>query len=281
MWGLAHGQALTELRTLTGHTDWVYCVKISPDGTKIASCSRDWTVRIWSVQTGEELQTLKGHDDDVLRVAWSPDSRLVASASTVEGEEKYDDDGEGGTLRLWDVVGGTQATQPLTGHCFLGVAWGSSDASLFVSSSWDKTIIVWRLEGESATVMHTLRGHTGEVNSMSLSPDDRFIVSASYDRTVCVWEVATGQRVRVLEGHTGNVTSAAWSHDGKCIVSGSWDKTVCMWEADEQVCVCVWLHMCACSFVCVYVCMHACMYIYIYISFASSTCIRIYVFMYV
>jgi WD40 repeat protein len=156
VWGLAHGQAPTELHTLTGHADWVFCVKISPDGTKIASCSRDETVRIWSVQTGEELQTLRGHEGEVMCVAWSPDSRLVASG----GEDK--------TVRVCDAVGGTQATQPLRGHSgyVWGVAWGSSNASLFVSSGWDKTIIVWHLEGESATVMRTLLGHTGAVGSV-------------------------------------------------------------------------------------------------------------------
>jgi WD40 repeat protein len=238
VWGLAHGQAPTELRTLTGHTSWVQCVKISPDGTKIASCSDDGTVRIWSVQTGEELQTLRGHEGAVMCVAWSPDSRLVASG----GHDK--------TVRVCDVVGGTQATQPLRGHSgsVCGVAWGSSNASLFVSSGRDMTIIVWHLEGESATVMRTLRGHTGLVSSVSLSPDDRFIVSGSWDMTVCVWEVATGQRVRVLEGHTDVVRSVACSRDGKCIVSGSDDFTVRMWEADEQVCACVWLHVRACSF---------------------------------
>jgi WD40 repeat protein len=114
---------------------------------------------------------------------------------------------------------------------------------VLVSSGGDKTIIVWHLEGESATVMRTLRGHTEIVRSVSLSPDDRFIVSGSDDETVCVWEVATGQRVRVLEGHTGVVNSVAFSRDGKCIVSGSFDTTVRMWEADEQVCACVQLHV--------------------------------------
>jgi WD40 repeat protein len=266
VWGLVHGQAPTEQRTLTGHTDWVHCVKISPDGTKIASCSRDRTVRIWSVQTGEELQTLRGHEGWVRCVAWSPDSRLVASG----GDDK--------TVRVWDVVGGTQATQPLRGHSWVvrGVAWGSRNASLLVSSGEDRTIIVWHLEGESATVMRTLRVHTGIVRSVSLSPDDRFIISGSDNMTVCVWEVATGQQVRVLEGHTRAVNSVACSRDGKCIVSGSDDSTVRMWEVDEQVCARVWLHVRACS--CMYMCAYIHIYIYIYLS-RTYICIFIYVYM--
>ena len=41
------------LKVFEGHTDSVYGVVVSPDGTKIISGSGDNTVRIWSVKTGE------------------------------------------------------------------------------------------------------------------------------------------------------------------------------------------------------------------------------------
>jgi WD40 repeat protein len=244
VWGLTHGEAPKEMHKITGCAAREKSVKISPDGTKIASGSSDGTVSIWSVQTGEELQTLMDHYGSVRCVAWSPDNRLVASVG-----------GFGDETLVWDVVGGTQATKLVRGQSkgLYGVAWGSRNSSLLVGSCGDKTINVCHLEGASATVMHTLWGLTGVVNSVSLSPDQRFVVSGSDDRTVCVREVATGKELRVLEGHTGEVNSVAWSRDGECIVSGSDDKTVRMWEADEQVCACVWLHV------------HVPVYMYLYI----------------
>jgi WD40 repeat protein len=245
LWDIAHGKTPKELRTLKGHTGMVWSVRFSPDGTKIVSSSDDKTMRIWSVQTGKVLQTLECPKGWALCVAWSSDSRLVASAGSSGCK----------TVRVWDVVGGTQATQPLRGHSgnVLCVVWGRRDASLLVSSSEDKTIIVWHLEGESATVMHTLRGHTDRVMSVSLSSDDAYIVSGSNDKTVRVWEVATWQQVKVLKGHRGLVTSVAWSRDGECIVSGSEDKTVRVWEVDDQVRVCVCLHLPASSRLCMHV----------------------------
>ncbi len=78
------------------------------------------------MQTGEELQTLEGHESVVNCVAWSPDSRLVASAGG------WRDKG----VRVGDVVGGTQATQLLNTDGVRSVAWGSSNASLLVSSCY-------------------------------------------------------------------------------------------------------------------------------------------------
>ena len=39
-------------KTLTGHMDHIYCVAISPDGSLIASGSRDKSVLVWEAKTG-------------------------------------------------------------------------------------------------------------------------------------------------------------------------------------------------------------------------------------
>lgn len=73
-------------------------------------------------------------------------------------------------------------------------------------------------------------GHSGPVNSVSYSPDGKFIVSGSDDNTVRIWDVATKKPIRTLAGHTSAVTSVDFSSDGVFIVSGSKDNTVRIWE---------------------------------------------------
>jgi len=49
LWNAANGAAL---KTLTGHTDWVYAVAISPDGKLVAGGGIDGEVRVWKTADG-------------------------------------------------------------------------------------------------------------------------------------------------------------------------------------------------------------------------------------
>jgi WD40 repeat protein len=81
-------------------------------------------------------------------------------------------------------------------------------------------------------LVRTLKGHTGPVEDVFMSPDGRWAVSASYDRTLKVWDLETGREVRTLTGHTDRVLGVAVSSDWKCVVSTSADKTLKVWDLE-------------------------------------------------
>lgn len=56
LWNAQDGRCL---RTLYGHTIWVWAVSFSPDGRLLASSSEDSCIRLWDVRTGECIKTLK------------------------------------------------------------------------------------------------------------------------------------------------------------------------------------------------------------------------------
>ncbi|NEP45495.1 MAG: hypothetical protein F6K35_42280, partial [Okeania sp. SIO2H7] len=97
------------IRTLTGHTDWVTAVALTPDGTKAVSGSRDKTLKIWDLATGKELATLTGHTYKVTAVALTPDGTKAVSGS----EDK--------TLKIWDLATGKELAT-LTGHTYRVIA---------------------------------------------------------------------------------------------------------------------------------------------------------------
>ena len=87
---------------------------------------------------------------------------------------------------------------------------------------------LWRVA--DGGLIHTLKGHSDNVNSVSFSPDGSVLASGSWNNTVKLWRVADGELICTLKGHSGGVTSVSFSPDGSVLASGSWDNTVKLWR---------------------------------------------------
>ena len=74
--------------------------------------------------------------------------------------------------------------------------------------------------------------HTYSVNSVSWSPNGRWIATGAGDSSVRVWDAATGKLEERLLGHTGVVITVDWSPDSRRIVSGGSDGTARVWELE-------------------------------------------------
>lgn len=72
-------------RTLSGHSDKVNAVSLSPDGKFLASGSNDKSVIIWDLTAGTQLKKLTGHVWKVNSVSWSSDGKYLVSTGN-EGE---------------------------------------------------------------------------------------------------------------------------------------------------------------------------------------------------
>src|SRR5260370_7037731 len=72
----------TPIITYQGHGDNVFAVAWSPDGTWIASGSRDTTVRVWKASAGEDYLVYQDHASYLLSLAGSPDGKRIASGDT-------------------------------------------------------------------------------------------------------------------------------------------------------------------------------------------------------
>jgi WD40 repeat protein len=146
----------------------------------------------------------------------------------------------------------------------------SSDASMLVSSSYDGTIKMWKLNNdEPPTWMRTMHGHTSAARSnlrlspdglVKFSPDDKKIASSSDEGAILIWDAQSGARLVTFKGHKDTAHCAAWSPDSRLVASGGKDKKVLVWDAvtgtpamkpltghTSQVCVCV----CLCLYICV------------------------------
>jgi WD40 repeat protein/serine/threonine protein kinase len=82
-----------------------------------------------------------------------------------------------------------------------------------------------------ADLLLTLKGHTGQINSVAFSPDGKRLASASYDHTTKVWDAQTGHELLSLKGGGNTV---AFSPDGKRL-AGEFKKegAVKVWDAQS------------------------------------------------
>ena len=248
------------LRTLEGHSDFVFAVAITGDRKLAVSASRDNTLKVWDLETGRALRTLEGHSDSVSGVAVTGDGKLAVSASwdktlkvwdlktgralctleghsapvyaaAVTGNGKCAVSASGdSTLKVWDLGTG-RALRTLEGRFapVTGVVV-TADGKCAVSISRDKTLTVWDLE--TGRVLRTLEGHSDSVYGVAVTADGKLAVSASWDNTLKVWDIETGRALRTLRGHSDSVTGVAVTGDGKCAVSASGDSTLTVWDLE-------------------------------------------------
>ncbi|KAI0782224.1 dynein regulator [Abortiporus biennis] len=87
-------------------------------GSYIATGSRDMTIRIWDVQSGQMLRSLHGHDNWVTAIVFHPSGKFLLSAS----DDK--------TIRVWELATGRCVkTVEAHGHFVNCLAWGRQSAA--------------------------------------------------------------------------------------------------------------------------------------------------------
>ena len=113
------------------HEADVLSVAFNPDGSLLASGSKDRTIRLWDAATGDPISTLTGHEDAIRDVTFSPDGRTIASGSLDT------------TVRVWNVATG-ELIATFVGHTssVRSVAF-SPDGSAIASGGRDGTVLVW------------------------------------------------------------------------------------------------------------------------------------------
>ena len=107
--GLTAFDSGRRLRQLDGHTDGIYCAAFDLNAQRALSGSRDRTVRVWDLRTGQCTAVLQGHTYHVHAVVWSADERQAISCSR---DIRLWDVESGACLRVFDGHGETIRTRP-------------------------------------------------------------------------------------------------------------------------------------------------------------------------
>ncbi|KAG2207386.1 hypothetical protein INT47_006861, partial [Mucor saturninus] len=158
------------LRSLTGHSDSVLCLKLVGND-RVISCSKDRSLKLWNMDTGECIRTYQGHEAAVNAVQWM-DNHIVSAS----GDR---------TIRIWNLETG-ECIKTLVGHS-RGVACVDYDGSKIYSGSSDNTIKIW--DAKTGECDYTLVGHTHLVRTIQLDKTANRLVSGCYNGMIKMWDL--------------------------------------------------------------------------------------------
>ena len=247
--------ALTGSQTavLSGHTEPVYTLTFSLDGTFLVSGSEDKTIRLWDVQTGRVIKTLYGHRETVRSVSISADNTIIASGS---GDK---------TIHLWSIRTGSHCI--IEGHGYIEtVTFSPTNPQILLASSKKGIVQQWDTNGHQ--IGSSVPGHHPVFSSdgaqfvshngptftirntdsrlivakfnlidlpicYCLSPNGRFIATAAASTIIYVWDI-TGPEpclIQNLIGHTSEIRSLVFS-SSLTLTSASQDNSIRFWQID-------------------------------------------------
>ena len=179
---------------------------------------------------------LGGHKDMVLCVNSNRSGDCFVSGSKDQ------------TILIWRMFGeswGKVAIGKGHAHNVNAVMFSKLTDDFVVSTGQDLTLKVWDLSTVvepyekvvKLTTHWTRAGHDKDINTIDVSPNDRFIATGSSDKTAKIWAVSNGEEITTLSGHKKGIWCVKFSPFDQCLATVSADTMIRLWNISDFDCM--------------------------------------------
>ena len=218
---LIQGELNKLVTNLNYHKTEVYLLTISRNGGLLVSVSIDDTIAIWDFNTRKQLQVFSKLTESKISCVHISDNADTILVGCEKGllyklqAPKFDAvEIQNKSTRVSSIAIDHSST-------LYAASW-SSDYTIFLFNSDDSEKV-------------SLKGHTGSINSILFSNDNRLIASGSSDKSILLWRLADYQLEKKIELHNSAVITLAFSKNLNQLFSISEDKTINCYYLDTNI----------------------------------------------
>ncbi|XP_050761807.1 transducin beta-like protein 3 isoform X1 [Gymnogyps californianus] len=240
---LYDAQTLQLRKQLAGYNDEVLDVKfLGPGDSHIVVATNSPQLKVFELATSH-CQILYGHTETILALDVFRKGLMFVSCA----KDK--------SLRVWRMNKDGRVICVAQGlghaHGVGAVSCSRLKESFIVTSSQDCTIKIWNIP-ESLTskakaalisspeTLHakvTERGHDKDINSVTVSPNDKLIATGSQDRLAKLWSCSDCSLLGVFTGHKRGIWCVQFSPVDQVLGTSSADGTLKLWGLRDFSCL--------------------------------------------
>jgi WD40 repeat protein len=163
------------------HSDTVFGVRFSPDGSKLATCGADKFLKVVERVGGKEFRSFEGHTHHVLAVDWKSDGKQLVTG------------GADNVIKVWELESGEQVrTLQAAGKQVTAVRWIPNKPQV-AGASGDKLVRLWN--PDNGGIQRNFSGPADYVFGVAASTDGKHIAAGGADSTLFIWN---GDNAQVL-----------------------------------------------------------------------------------
>jgi tetratricopeptide (TPR) repeat protein len=216
-------------RTIECHSDWLTCMDMDLSRSRVLTGSRDRTVQLLDVDSGETIRKWGPVSSELKQVAFANKDRYVIALEA------------NGWLHAWS----TETAELVFKHEFkepnipeLIAGFGQSNHVLLAWTTGEVEIfqVDKHFNAESVTQFST----NAEIRSLALSPDDAFLAIGLSSGNLALCDVSeTDKTVGLAEpviipAHTLPIEAVEFSSDGNRLFSASTDTSIRVWDLSSR-----------------------------------------------
>lgn len=240
------GLPLDQRVELKDHTKTISALAVDPSGTRVATGSHDYEVKLWDfggmTQTFRPFKTFEPAENyPVVQLAFSPVSRNLLCINATTEPRVYDFHGEElATYKKGNVY--MRDMKHTNGHVseMTCGGWHPTDTNTFLTGGSDSTIRIWDIDFLSSqkiviVVRSKQRGTKTRVTAATYTPDGGAIVAGCQDGALHVWSTSgsySRPSASVERAHTvgAGASSIAVANDNVTLATRGNDDTVKLWD---------------------------------------------------